>query len=371
MDCGLRNCGSIRASRNFSNNRAGVKYPGPPMSTLINMKIALIILLLLHASVAFCAEAPQAATTEKSFSFGKVVRGAKVEHAFVISNEGTAPLRVEQVRMTSPLRMERPPAVIAPKQSTVIPFVLDTSKIRGEFEGLILLTVNDPVRPEIELGFTGKVVEAVEISPVSTFVLAVTRGEARETSLEIINHEPQPLRILAVEHSNERFTTRLQTVEDGQRYKLSLMLNPKGPAGEHLDTVVVRTSSAAFPELKIKAMTWLKERVHTFPDVVDMGTLRMRDIQASPALLTQLAQTLMVYQVNGTQFEVSVRTDIPGLDLTAERGPKGDRYQITLTLLKDKITSGPIKGNIFIETNDPEFPSLTVPVTGFILSEPG
>ncbi|MDP2971188.1 MAG: hypothetical protein Q8P64_18560, partial [Deltaproteobacteria bacterium] len=61
------------------------------------------------------------------------------------------------------------------------------------------------------------------------------------------------------------------------------------------------------------------------------------------------------------------RSDLPVLDLKWERGPKGDRYQITVTLLKDNITSGPIKGNIVIETNDPEFPSLTVPVTGFIL----
>lgn len=330
------------------------------------MKVLFVIALMLRASTAFCIETPQAAIAEKLFSFGKVVRGAKVEHAFVVRNEGTAPLRVEQVRMTSPLRLGRGPTSIAPGQSAEFAFVLDTSSVKGGFDGVALLTFNDPKNPEIELGFTGRVVDTVEISPFPAFVVAAPRGEARETSLEIINHEPQPLRILAVEHSKDRFTTRLQSLEDGQRYKLSLVLNPNGPGGEHVDSVVVKTSSAAFPELRIKAATWLKERVYTFPDAVDMGTLRMRDIQSSPALLTQLAQTLMVYQVNGTKFEVSVRSDLPGLNLNAERGPKGDRYQITATLLMDKVTPGPINGNIFIKTNDPEFPSLTVPVRGEI-----
>ena len=337
------------------------------MSILMRMKLALVIALMFQASLAFCTEGPKLAIPEKSFSFGKVVQGTKVEHTFVIRNKGKAPLRIEQVSMTPPLRMGRTPLAIAPGQTANLPLVLDTSNLKGEFEGIVLLTFNDPLSPQIELEFTGRVVEAVEISPRSIFVIAAPRGEARETSLEIINHEPQPLRILGIEHSKERFTTRLQTVEDGQRYKLWLKLNQNGPGGKQVDTVVVKTSSGAFPELKIKAATWLKERVYTFPDAVDLGALRLADIKAQPDLLQRTAQSLMVYQWGGSNFQVKLRTDLPVLDLKWERGPKGDRYQATVTLLKDRIMPGPIKGNIFIETNDPQFPKLTVPVSGFIL----
>ncbi len=331
------------------------------------MKLVLVVALMFQASLAFCVEAPQIATPEKSFSFGKVVQGTKVEHAFVIRNEGKDILRLEKVSMTPPLRMGGTPLPIAPGQTANLPLVLDTSNLKGEFEGVVLLTFNDPLSPQIELEFTGRVVEAVEISPRSIIVLAAPRGEARETSLEIINHEPQPLQILAVEHSKERFTTRLQTVENGQRYKLWLKLNPNGPGGKQVDTVVVKTSSGAFPELKIKAATWLKERVYTFPDAVDLGDLLLADIKAQPDLLQKTAQTLMVYQWGGSNFHVKLRTDLPVLDLKWERGPKGDRYQATITLIGEKLQPGPIKGSIIVETNDPEFPSLAVPVTGFIL----
>ncbi len=330
-------------------------------------KLVLVIALVFQASLVFCAEMPQLSIPEKSFSFGKVVQGTKVEHTFVIRNEGKDLLRIEKVSMTPPLRMGETPVAIGPGQAANLPLVLDTSNLKGEFEAIVLLTFNDPLVPQIELGFAGRVVESVEIFPRSIFVLGAPRGEARETSLEIINHEPQPLRILAIEHSKERFTTRLQTVEDGQHYKLWLKLNPNGPSGKHVDTVVVKTTSGAFPELKIKAATWLKERVYTFPDEIDLGTLRLAQIKAQPDLLKGTAQTLMVYQWGGADFRVKLRTDLPMLDLKLERGPKGDRYQATITLIGEKLQSGQIKGSIIVETNDPEFPSLAVPVTGLIL----
>ena len=75
----------------------------------------------------------------------------------------------------------------------------------------------------------------------------------------------------------------------------------------------------------------------------------------------------MVYQSGGSEFRVNVRSDLPALTVRAERGPKGDRYQLTLTLIQEKVTIGPIKGSLVIETNDPEFPRITVPVTGLIV----
>jgi hypothetical protein len=53
--------------------------------------------------------------------------------------------------------------------------------------------------------------------------------------------------------------------------------------------------------------------------------------------------------------------------VASERGPHGDRYQFTLTLVPKKISPEPIEGTVRIETNDSEFKVLEVPVTGYIL----
>jgi len=95
----------------------------------------------------------------------------------------------------------------------------------------------------------------------------------------------------------------------------------------------------------VAANTYLFERVRTFLDVVDFGTVRANDPGRTP-------QTLMIYQADGSDFQVKVSTDAPALLLKSERGPKGDRYQVTVSLIGNALKAGPINGSITIETSD-------------------
>lgn len=162
----------------------------------------------------------------------------------------------------------------------------------------------------------------------------------------------------------------LETVEEGRRFRLTLSLNPDGPSGKTAEPIVLKTSSAAMPELKIAAYTHLRERVYTFPDSVDLGVLRLEESRRSPDVVTMRAQTLMVYRKGTSDFQATVSTDVPQLAVSAERGPFGDRYQITISVAADHAIPGPIRGHIVIETNDLEFPKLTVPVSGTIVGGP-
>jgi hypothetical protein len=312
-------------------------------------------------------DAPKADFSETDFDFGKVMAGSVVEHDFVLKNQGSAPLRVARASMTPPLIATRMPHEIAPGAEGVIHFKLDTSKLGGLFQGGIVVFLDDPALPEVDLNFKGQVIPSVELAPIPAFFVSALRGQTKQSSIEIINHGAGPLGIESIEHPTARFTTELATVERGQRYRLTLTLRPDGPGGRSTDAIVIRTTSKSVPVLEVPANTYLHERVYTFPDEVDLGALRIEDVQRNPGLLQLTAQTLMIYQEGGSDFQVKLKTDLPGLDLKWERGPKGDRYQITATLIPDKIKVGAIKGSIFIETNDRQFPTLTIPVSGSIL----
>ena len=304
-----------------------------------------------------------------AFQFDGVVRGAVVEHEFGIRNEGARPLRIERVRMTPPLVATRLPAAIPPGEEGSLRFRLDTATLgAGPFDGEILLSLDDPAEPEAELAFVGRVLPPVDVVPHPAVFVAAQRGEAKAATVEIVNHESAPLHIRGVEHPTDRFTTRLDTIEDGRRYRLTVALKPDGPGGKGRETIVVRTSSGSVPDLPIPANTYLRERVYTFPDAVDLGVLRLADLRARPGLLEQAAQTLMIYQAGGTDLKVRVQSDAPELVASTERGRAGDRWQITVALDRDRLTPGPIRAALTIETNDPEFPRLTVPVTGGIVA---
>jgi hypothetical protein len=314
----------------------------------------------LSLAAALASEAPKAVFSETSFHFGKVAQGTVVECDFVLKNQGSAPLRIEKVKLASPLLATSMPREIAPGAQGTIHFKLDTGNLVGAFQGRIVVFLNDPALSEADLSFEGQVIPAIELSPMPAFFVAGQRGRGGRAAIEIINHESQPLRLENVDHPKERFRTELETLEPGQRYRLTLTLKPDSPGGQASDTILIRTSSKRMPVLKVAANTYLYERVHTFPDVIDFSTLRLGDV-------SRAALTLMIYDEGSSDFKVKLSTDVPALSLKGDRGPKGDRYQATVTLNPENSHVGPIKGSIFIDTNDPGFPRVTVPVYGEIV----
>jgi hypothetical protein len=303
---------------------------------------------------------PNTAFSEARFDFGEVLSGVMVEHEFALRNEGSAPVVIEKVSMTPPLLVTQMPHAVPPGGEGKIHFKLDTTSLEGKFDGAILFSLNDPALPQSGLAFSGFVIPPIELSPRPAFFVAGQRGQLGQAIIEIVNHESSPLRLEKIEHPMERFTTKLETLKPGQRYRLTLALKPDGAAGRASDIILIRTSSKRMPVLKVGANTYLYERVHTFPDVVDFGTWSDSDANRTPMVL-------MIHQEGGTDFKVQLSTDVPGLSLKSERGPKGDRYQVELNLVSEKNRAGPITGSIFIDTNDREFQRVVVPVRAQIV----
>jgi hypothetical protein len=330
--------------------------------------LGLIICLVAAATSAGIARAPQVVVAD-DFDFGRVLRGSVVEHQFVVKNERAVPLAIDEVRLTPPLALVSAPASVASGAEGVVRVRLDTSKLTGLFEGRIIISLAGADEPNINLTITGTVYQTVEAVPLGAFFVVTERGQAQEQSIELVSHEPEPLEIKSVDYSQDRFETRLETIEPGKRYRLTLRLNGTGASGRRTDPIVVTTSSRTTPVIKIAANTFVRERVYTFPDSVDLGTFPLSAVDADPILLEKLAQTLMVYRKGTGGFDVKVTTDVEGLDIRAERGPLGDRWQMTITLKRGSLRPGRIAGSIFIETNDPEFPKLRVPISGFVIAK--
>lgn len=333
------------------------------LQCLLAIAIALLACLQSQAEGA----KPKAVVLESRIDFGRVLRGTLIQHELALANHGNAPLVITRVTMTAPLTVKRLPRIEAGQEGK-IPILLDTSGLTGAFDGELVLFCSDPANAEIHISFAGEVFESVQLSPLPAFFIATSRNVPKEQSIEIINHEMQPLRILKVESPPEGCSTKLDTLEYGQRYRLTVLMPGTGPAGKHMERILIYTSSDVQPLISIPVNTWLRERVYTFPDEIDMGALPFEAIKRDPELLRRLTQTVMVYQAGGKAFEIKAETDLPGISIGTERGPQGDRWQLTIAFRKD-AQPGLIKGFIHIETNDPEFKTLAIPVRGGLLVE--
>ncbi len=207
-------------------------------------------------------------------------------------------------------------------------------------------------------------VEGIKYDPLPAIFTRVTRGAVKEATIEITNRRPAPLKIGDIVNPSKRFTARVETLEEGKRFRLVVSLKGEGAAGKQHDILELKTNLEDAPVLRIPVNTLVLEKVYAFPDSVFMGRYPLSEIRGDPGLARRRAQILMVYRDGTDQFQARVTSDVPFLRITSERGPKGDRYENTIWFDPEAAQPGDIKGNILIETNEPEVPRLVVPVTG-------
>jgi hypothetical protein len=207
-------------------------------------------------------------------------------------------------------------------------------------------------------------VEGIKFEPLPAVFAVASRGTVKESSIEIINSRSEALEIRGIESKSTRFAARIEPLESGKRYRLTVTLKGEGAAGKQQDILELRTNLKDAPVLRVYVNTFVREKVYAFPTSLFLGRYPISEIQGDPAVAKQRAQILMVYQEGSSQFRATVTSDLPFLKISSERGPLGDRYENTIWIDPELARPGEIKGNILIETNDPENPRLTVPVWG-------
>jgi hypothetical protein len=239
------------------------------------------------------------------------------------------------------------------------------SRLRRWFCILLLALASGNLPGQTQVVIRGYAAKGIDFEPPVIFA-TVTRGAVQETSIEITNRRLVPLKILDVVNPSQRFKARVETLEQGKRFRLLVTLKGEGPAGKQQDILELKTNLEDTPVFRIPVNTYVREKVRTFPDSVFMGRYPFSEIRGNPAVAKQRAQILMVYREGTTDFQITVSSDVPYLKISSERGPKGDRYESTIWIDPDLAQPGEIKGTIIIKTNDPDFPKLTVPVTGVL-----
>ena len=304
----------------------------------------------------------------QALDLGRVLSSEAVERTVPLVNPGPTTLHLHKVSLSPGLRVVRMSRAIEPGSEGALTVRFDPSRLRGHYEGEINVYTSDPEGSRL-IDVLADVVPPIEFLPRPVFFVAAVRGQGGSASIEIANNEAEPMHIEVPALAHDYFTTQMQTLEPGRRFRLTLSMRHDAPAGRHRDTIALHTSSKAMPRIQIEANTLMRERVHTHPEAVDLGSIPLGVIMRSPDALAQLAQTVMVYQAGGSDFRISAATDVPGLSIRAAAGPQGDRHQITLALDSGQAKVGPIRGTLWIQTNDDQWRSIEIPISGAIVED--
>src|ERR1043165_1376322 len=159
------------------------------------------------------------------FDFGAIGIEEEWQHTFQFANNGQDLLEIKDVQLTPPLVVTKMTARVLPGSMGSVTIRLDQPRERGEFRGAVAVNFRNNTSQSFFWRVIGEIVPPVEFDPFPMFFVSTQRGQAKTASIKIIIHEHEPFEILRAEHASSRFTTQLETLQPGRRYRLSLTLN--------------------------------------------------------------------------------------------------------------------------------------------------
>lgn len=216
---------------------------------------------------------PKAVLQETVYNFGAVMKGERVTHVFTVRNNGTKDLVFEKAALTEQGMTIKLQKVIPPGGEGRVTLELATDQVQGSIEASALLYTNDPLRPTVQLSLKGRAKGIIDLLPYAAIFISAFKGEVKEGAVNIANNDKKPLQITKVQSESDRFRAQLQSVKEGEEYKLVVKLNPNAPPGRSKDIVRLFTNNEKMPQLNVPVNVFIKNEVYTFPDQVDFGTI--------------------------------------------------------------------------------------------------
>ena len=152
--------------------------------------------------------APKLVLRQEQHDFGKMETNGTGRHEFVLANRGDRPLILSRAKSscgccTCVCDAELPePGEIPPGKSATVTLRWQIKRYTGTFRQSETLATNDPERPEVTLGVSGRVTPTVRVVPTQLVFSRVPPGEPASGEVRLYGYRSQPLEILGHEFSD-------------------------------------------------------------------------------------------------------------------------------------------------------------------------
>ena len=331
------------------------------------LRIGVVFAALAYLLPAGASAAPDASFNTLNSDFGTVRQGQVVTQTFTVTNQGDAPLKIEKVEFSMPGMKAKVKQNILPGQTAEVKIEWDTSRFVQQVQGQALLFLNDNKQPKVLLTVTGTVTSPIDILPYPAVYLSQFGGEHESRSVTIKNNQDHKVAITRLEPKGTHFSASLKVLEPGKEYQINVVVPPGTAPGRYQESLILHTDDKTRPRINIAMNILVKPDVFITQESLDFGQVSIAKIKASPGMLNLVQQDIFVKRKEGVMSIQRISTDIAFLDLKIDPVTKAQNFQVNVGLSPDKLALGKFSGSIILETDDPKFPKLTVPVSGEIV----
>jgi hypothetical protein len=229
------------------------------------------------------------ATTDHNF--GSVVRGAKAEYAFVITNNLQEDVHIAAVRVSCSCatpRIENDKRTLKTYEKGAIIAHLNSDTHLGVRAATITVTIDQPMYAEVQLQIHAVVHTNVLMEPASVQFGAVAQGQPREARVRLYRSDFANWQIENVRLSNPslRGEVTLLGRQAGQVwYDLKVGLSPTASPGYISDYAILATNDPALSQIVVQVEGQIRPNVVVSPADLFLGVVNIGQKVTKPLVL--------------------------------------------------------------------------------------
>jgi hypothetical protein len=198
------------------------------------------------------------------------------------------------------------------------------------------------------------------VEPSDRWVTSAITGSSSVNTFYLYNPKETLIHVKKVVPGGTDFTAKLDPIQDGKRYQLSVASNPTLKPGHYLQKVQIETDSPVQPFVNMELDVTVYPKVFASPPSIIMPQLPI-----GPDVEKVTWPMIYVRKVREQGLKVkSYSSTLPFLKLELLTESEGQVYRLKLTLDSTKIKPGAFNGKVRIETNEPDLPVIEVPIQG-------
>lgn len=302
------------------------------------------------------AGVPQIRFASLVHDFGRLDVGAVVQHEFVFTNIGTAPLEIRNVHpgcgCTTAGTWDR---VVQPGATGRIPLQFNSTSFNGPVSKSATVTCNDPGQSNVFLQIKANVWRPVTFTPQSLYFNVSAESPTNETrTVRIVSNLDQPLKLSEPVSTNKAFRVELRPVTEGKEYELRVTTQPPFTGTFVQSQITLQTSVTNPATLSIPAYASVQPAVSVVPPQIVLPTGPVQP-GYQPSVTIRNAGTNAL-----TLSEPAI--NLPGATVALNPVQPGKLFTLQLTVPPGVQLQSTQRVAVTLKTSHPNHATLNIPV---------